>query len=131
MSIVRCAMEQRNFELADAYLEPGLEYCRQRGLDTWRLYLLGFRSRLELDSGRWERGGRFGPGSLARSPQRPAAPRLGSITLGLVRTRRGDPEASAPLAEEHALAAPTEEPVRIGWIAAARAEAALARRETR
>ena len=40
MSIVRCAMEQRNFELADAYLERGLEYCRERGLDTWRLYLL-------------------------------------------------------------------------------------------
>ena len=49
---------------------------------------------------------------------------LALITLGLVRARRGDPEASAALAEEHALAAPTQEAVRIGWIAAARAEVA-------
>ena len=124
MSIVRCATEQRKFELADAYLERGLEYCRERGLDTWRLYLLGFRARLELDRGRWEEAVESAE-AILRDPRSAPVPRgLALITLGLVRTRRGDPDASAPLAEEHALAAPTEEPIRIGWIAAARAEAA-------
>ena len=124
MSIVRCAMEQRNFELADAYLERGLEYCRERGLDTWRLYLLGLRARLELDRGRWEEAVDSAE-AILRDPRSAPVPRgLALITLGLVRTRRGDPQASAPLAEEHALAAPTEELIRIGWIAAARAEAA-------
>ena len=124
MSIVRCATEQRNFELADAYLERGLEYCRERGLDTWRLYILGLSARLELDRGRWQEAVDSAE-AILRNPRSAPVPRgLALITLGLVRTRRGDPQASAPLAEEHALAAPTEELIRIGWIAAARAEAA-------
>jgi DNA-binding CsgD family transcriptional regulator/tetratricopeptide (TPR) repeat protein len=124
MSIVWCATEQRDFELADAYLERGLEYCRERGLDTWRLYLLGFRARLELDRASWEEAVDSAEGIL-RDPRSAPVPRgLALITLGLVRARRGDPEVSAPLAEEHALALPTHEAVRIGWIAAARAEVA-------
>jgi DNA-binding CsgD family transcriptional regulator len=124
MSIVRCGVEQRNSALADAYLERGLEYCRERGLDTWRLYLLGFRSRLELDRGRWEAAVESAEGIL-RDPRSAPVPRgLALITLGLVRTRRGDPQGAEPLAEEHALAAATQELIRIGWIAAARAEAA-------
>jgi DNA-binding CsgD family transcriptional regulator/tetratricopeptide (TPR) repeat protein len=124
MSIVRCALEQRDFELADAYLERGLEYCRERGLDTWRLYLLGFRTRLELDNADWD-GAVDSAQGILRDPRSAPVPRgLALITLGLVRTRRGDPEASVPLAEEHRLAGPTEELIRIGWIAAARAEAA-------
>ena len=124
MSIVRCATEKRDFELADAYLERGLEYCRDRGLDTWRLYLLGFRARLELDRGRWEEAVDSAE-AILRDPRSAPVPRgVALITLGLVRARRGDPQANAPLAEEHALAAPTEELIRIGWIAAARAEAA-------
>jgi DNA-binding CsgD family transcriptional regulator len=124
MSIVRCAVEQRNFELADEYLERGMAYCNERGLDTWRLYLLGFRSRVELDGGRWEEAIASAE-AILRDPRSAPVPRgVALITLGLVRTRRGDPEAAVPLAEEHALATPTEEPVRIGWIAAARAEAA-------
>ena len=39
---------------AERHLEAGLEYCRERGLDTWRLYLLAGRARLELDRGRWD-----------------------------------------------------------------------------
>lgn len=124
MSLVRCAVEQRSFEVADAYLDRGLEYCRERGLDTWRLYLLGFRSRLELNGCRWDDAVDLAQGIL-RDPRSVPVPRgLALITLGLVRARRGDPEASAPLAEEHALALPTEEPIRIGWIAAALAETA-------
>ena len=124
MSIVWCATERRDFALADAYLERGLEYCRERGLDTWRLYLLGFRARLELDRASWD-GAVDSAEGILRDPRSAPVPRgLALITLGLVRARRGDPEASAPLAEEHALAAPTQEAVRIGWIAAARAEVA-------
>ena len=49
LSIVFAALWQRRFDLVDAYLGRGLEYCRERGLDTWRLYLLGCRARTELD----------------------------------------------------------------------------------
>jgi DNA-binding CsgD family transcriptional regulator len=46
------------------------------------------------------------------------------IVLGLVRARRGDPNALAPLEEERVLAWRTEEPERIAQLAAAYAEAA-------
>jgi DNA-binding NarL/FixJ family response regulator len=46
------------------------------------------------------------------------------VVLGLVRARRGDAEAAAPLEEAYALACPTGELMRIGPAAAAHAEAA-------
>src|SRR5205807_6499806 len=41
----------RSYSLADRYLEAGLEYCTERGLDLWRLYLLAYRARRDLDKG--------------------------------------------------------------------------------
>lgn len=123
-TIVRCGVRTRDFALADAYLEPGLEYCRERGLDTWRLYLLTSRARLELYRGRWDAAAEAAA-IVLRDPRSAPFPRgLALTTLGLLRARRGDPEHSAPLAEEAAHAQLTEELVRIGPVAAARAEAA-------
>jgi ATP/maltotriose-dependent transcriptional regulator MalT len=122
--IARRAGAQRRFETTDAYLGPGLEYCRQRGLDTWRLYLLSSRSRIELDRGHWDQAAETAA-LVLRDPRSAPLPRgIALTTLGLVRARRGDPEADVPLSEEQALAWPTEELFRIGPVMAARAEAA-------
>ena len=51
-------------------------------------------------------------------------------SLGLVRARRGDPDATAPLSEEQRLAWPTEELLRVAPVAAARGEAAWLAGET-
>ncbi len=129
-SVVRCAALQRNFTVADAYLGPGLEYCRERGLDTWRLYLLGCGARTELDRGHWDQGAETAM-LVLRDPRSAPAPRgIALVTLGLVRARRGDPEADAPLSEEQLLAWPTEELLRVAPVAAARAEAAWLAGET-
>ena len=129
-NIVRCATTQRRFDLADAYLGPGLGYCRERGLDTWRLYLLGARARLELDRGRWDHATESAT-LVLRDPRSAPAPRGMALTaLGLVRARRGDPDATAPLSEEQLLAWPTGELFRFAPVAAARGEAAWLARET-
>ena len=129
-SIVPCAAVQRRFGPADAYLAPGLTYCRERGLDTWRLYLLGTRARVELDRGRWDRAAESAM-LVLRDPRSAPAPRGMALTaLGLVRARRGDPEAAAPLSEEQRLAWPTEELLRFAPVAAARGEAAWLAGET-
>ena len=47
-------VRQRSFALASERLREGLEYCSERGLDMWRLYLLALRARVELDLGLWE-----------------------------------------------------------------------------
>ena len=87
-NIVRCATTQRRFDLADAYLGPGLGYCRERGLDTWRLYLLGARARLELDRGRWDHATESATLVLRDPRSAPRATRHGSDRPG---TRQGPP----------------------------------------
>jgi tetratricopeptide (TPR) repeat protein len=124
LNVVVWALRCRELDLADAYLEPGLQYCRERGLDTWRLYLLACRARLELHRGHWDEAA-DSAALVLRDPRSATFARgLALTTLGLVRARRGDPEHSAPLAEEQAVAWSTEELHRIGPVAAARAEAA-------
>ncbi|MBV9047885.1 MAG: hypothetical protein JOY58_06430, partial [Solirubrobacterales bacterium] len=128
--IVFRALRRRAFGVADAYLGPGLEYCQERGLDTWRLYLLGCRARTELDRGLWGQAADSAALILRDPRSAPVARGMALTTLGLVRARRGDPEAAAPLSEEQRLAWPTEELLRVAPVAAARAEAAWLAGET-
>jgi DNA-binding CsgD family transcriptional regulator len=114
----------RQFGIAQTHLADGLEYCAERGLDTFRLYLLGSRARLQLELGHWTEAG-DSAASVLRDPRSPQLARTWALTtLGLLRTRRGDAEASAPLEEARAMAHPTFELARIAQIDAARAEAA-------
>lgn len=123
-SLLLDAARTRDLALAGRYLGPGLVYCDERGLDTWRLYLLACRAQLELDQAHWDAAAEAAS-LVLRDPRSATYPRGIALTvLGLVRARRGDPEASAPLEEEWELAQRTEEPERIARIAAARAEAA-------
>jgi DNA-binding CsgD family transcriptional regulator/tetratricopeptide (TPR) repeat protein len=123
-SLVMWPLRLRRFADAERYLAPGLQYCAERGLDTWRLYLLASRARLELDRGHWDAAADVAA-SVLRDPHSASVARNWAlVVLGLVRARRGDAEASEPLAEAQALAESTEELMRIGPTAAARAELA-------
>ena len=122
--LVMFPVRYRRFDIAQTHLADGLEYCAERGLDTFRLYLLGSRARLQLELGHWTEAG-DSAASVLRDPRSPQLARTWALTtLGLLRTRRGDAEASVPLEEAHALAHPTFELARIAEIDAARAEAA-------
>jgi hypothetical protein len=114
----------RNYDLVDRYLEQALAYVEERGLDLWRFYLLAFRARTELDRGRWSDA----VDSAALVFQKRVIstfPRiLAFAVLGLVRARRGEPDAQSPLDDALELAEPTLELPRIAPVAAARAEAA-------
>src|SRR5438094_2552801 len=114
----------RLYAAADRYLAPGLEYCTERGLDLWRLYLLAYRARSQLDRGHWDDA--VDSATLVlRDPRATPMPRITALAvLGLVRARRGDPDVWPPLDEAWRLAEPTGELQRIEPAAAARAEAA-------
>jgi DNA-binding CsgD family transcriptional regulator/tetratricopeptide (TPR) repeat protein len=114
----------RSHALTDYYLEAGIEYCSEHGLELFRLYLLAYLARWELDQGRWGEAAETAA-AVIRVPRASTMPRTIALsTLGLVRARRGDPDVWAPLDEAWALARPTGELPRIGPAAAARAEAA-------
>jgi len=121
--LVWWAPRGRAYASADRYLEAAFEYCTERGLDLWRLYLLAYRARSELDRGRWDDAA-DSAALVIRDPRSSPVPRVVALAvLGLVRARRGDPDQWPPLDEAWSLAKPTAELQRIEPAAAARAEA--------
>jgi len=118
------AVDRRLHSLAHAYIDEGIEYCSERGFELFRLYLLAWRARLELNEGRWTEAAETAA-SVLRIRRSSTTPRIGALAvLALVRVRRGDPGHSELLAEAWALAEPTEELHRLGPVSLARAEAA-------
>jgi DNA-binding CsgD family transcriptional regulator/tetratricopeptide (TPR) repeat protein/GTPase SAR1 family protein len=121
--LVMLSVRYRRFDIAQVHLEAGLEYCTERGLITFRLYLLGCRARMELDLGHWDQAADSAV-LVLRDPRSAQIARTWAlVTLGLVRARRGDADALAPLQEAHEMVEPTFELDRIAQVAAARAEA--------
>jgi DNA-binding CsgD family transcriptional regulator len=125
--LVQCAVRNRLFAVADQHLGPGLEYCSEHGLDTWRLYLIAADARLRLARGDWEAATDAAAAVLSDPRSAPVARGWALAVLGLVRARRGDAGADAPLAEAHELVHASGELMRVVPVAAARAEAAWLR----
>jgi DNA-binding CsgD family transcriptional regulator/tetratricopeptide (TPR) repeat protein len=118
------AVRTRFYDLVNDRIDSWLDRCADRGLELWRLYLLAYRARAELDQGRWT-AAVDSAASVLRVPRTSALPRIHAlVVLGLVRARRGDPGASAALDEALALTEPNGELQRIEPVAAARAEVA-------
>jgi DNA-binding CsgD family transcriptional regulator/tetratricopeptide (TPR) repeat protein len=117
------AVHNRSFADADRYLQAGIDYCTDRDLDTWRLYMTAWLARSRAEQGQY-----------AAAEQHLAAitrhPRLSPIThvcalavAGVLAARRGRDGATA-LDDAVPLAVQTGEPQRLVPVAAARAEAA-------
>ena len=124
LHLIGAAVGNRRYDLATRYLQAGIDYCSDRGLERDRLYGLASRARLELDQGRWAEATDSAE-AILRIPRTSITPRIAALVVfGLVRARRGDPGQRAPLEEAWALAEPTGELRRLGQVAAARAEVA-------
>jgi DNA-binding CsgD family transcriptional regulator/tetratricopeptide (TPR) repeat protein len=121
-NLVSSALDTRAYDLAERYLEKGIEYCDERGLDLWRHQLLTIRVRLESERGHWEQA--VGSASqLVRVIPTPHGRLYMLLTIALVRARCGEPGVWELLDEALTLAKPTEELQCIAPAAAARAEA--------
>jgi DNA-binding CsgD family transcriptional regulator len=117
------AARTRRFDLAPL-LSAGLEYATERDLYLWRLWLLAYRSRLELDQGRWNAAA-DSAGFVVRYAERVTVQRIVALSvLALVRARRGDRDVRSLLDEARTLAQPTEQLQHLAPAAAAAAEAA-------
>ena len=114
----------RDYQAAAGYIEAGLRYCGDRGFELFRLYLLAFRSRVELDEGQWN-SAISTAAAVMRVPRASTTPRIIALAVSaLAHARRGDSGYAPLLDEAWTLAAPTGELMRMGPVAAARAEAA-------
>ncbi len=115
---------RRDYELGDGHFEPALAYLGERGLDLWRSYLFAFRAKITLDRGQWDEAAEFATLVFQKRVISTFPRIVASVVRGLVRARRGEPDADSPLEDAFALAEPTGELLRIAPAAAARAEAA-------
>ena len=122
MVVARTAARLRRYQLAERHVQAGLEYCDGRDIDLWRYYLLAWQSKLELWRGSWDEVARLAEICLGKPC--PFSRVHALVALGLVRARRGDPQAWVPLDEALTSALPRREFQWIGPVAVARAEVA-------
>jgi DNA-binding CsgD family transcriptional regulator len=116
---------RREWVLAERYIQPGLAFCRERGLDAWQGMLTMLAAEAALARGRWDEAGSTAEAILAWSPEGFAHTRAGALViLARVRARRGEP-GYWPFLDEAAVIAKAA-PVAMSALlnAAARAEAA-------
>jgi DNA-binding CsgD family transcriptional regulator len=124
VALANISVTDRRRNDATRYLEEGIAYASERGFEVFRLYLLAYRARFELDQWRWSDAAESAT-SVIRIPRTSTTPRIIALAvLGLVRARRGDPQVWPLLEEAWALAVQTGEPPRLIPITVARAEAA-------
>ena len=113
----------RDYDRVRQILADGLGYMRDRDLDSWTMYALTERARAHLEQGLWREAAGDASAVLGGAPA--AISRLvAAVVLGCVRMRQGDPEAGPLLDDARERAWATGDIMRIGPVAAARAEAA-------
>jgi hypothetical protein len=91
LNLVWWPIRQRRYDLVERYLDDGLDYCTEHGMDLWRCFFVPCRARLDLDRGRWDEAAETAALALQDHRTFPV-PRVYALSvLGLVRARRGDP----------------------------------------
>lgn len=115
---------QRNYELGRRYASQGIAYCEEHDLDAWVLYMMSWRARLKLELGDWAGAGEDAEKVLRNCADAVATRAPALIVLGQLRTRRGDPQATAALDEARTLVGRMGELQRIAPLSIALAEAA-------
>ncbi len=93
----------RDYGLADR-LRAGLDFCSEHGLDLWWLYLQTYRARSLLDRGRWDEAAELFELVLGNPRDAVLLRTLALVGLGLLRARRGDPDAARPVEDARRLA---------------------------
>ncbi|KLO34143.1 hypothetical protein ABW17_26820 [Mycobacterium nebraskense] len=118
------AAEIRRYQQADGWLRDAVAWCAERDLDSFCELGLAWQARSLLEQGRWDEASaaaaavigshlRSGPGYI-----------LALTIVGRLRSRRGDPDALAPLEEAWSIVESSGDLRHLWPVAAARAESA-------
>jgi len=119
----------RHYTRAERFLAEGIDYCQERDLGSWEIYMLAWRARLHLERGRWDDAAGDAQAVMTRGNISSINRIPVLVVLGTVRSRRGEPGARELLDQAHTLARQTNEMQRIAPVTLARAEAAWLRGE--
>ncbi len=126
-NLVWTALDYRQYDKAERYIDEGLAYAWNRELAGSIYYITAERARLGFERGHWSQAERDALWVLGR-PEEPGITNMPALaTLARLYVRRGEPEVEKTLEEAWRLAEPTGELQRIAPVAAARAELAWLR----
>ena len=67
----------RDYQRGDRNLQAGIDFCHERDLDAWGLYMTGWQARSELEQGHWDQAGASascGHGAGRRTGRQPDHP---------------------------------------------------------
>jgi DNA-binding CsgD family transcriptional regulator len=119
------ATEHHELGAALRHLDAGIEYCQDHDLDSWRLYMTGWRAWVHLDRGDLLLAA-ADAATVLTNPRAAQPSRITPATaLGLLRARRGEPDSWALLDNALAHARQADELQGLAPVATARAEALL------
>jgi len=113
----------RRYAEAERELATGIRYCRERDLDSWRLYMTAWLARALAEQGEYAAADARLAEVLRHRQLSPPTRICALVIAGPLAARRGT-DAVAALDEAMALAAGTGEVQRLAPVAAARAEVA-------
>lgn len=112
---------ERSLARMEEYVEPALVYCERHDLDVWGRILLAMRGWIALERGDWDQAAETSARVLMENCTLSCL--QARVVLGLLRARRGDPDAWTPLAQAREVAERTGQLFWLWQVAAAEAEA--------
>ena len=128
-NLAHCALATHEFDDAHRYLEAGIAYCDRGDLDAWARYMSAYRAEAWLLQGDWGQAAEQAEQLLSSPHLAPISRITALLVLAKIRMRCGGPPPGPLLDEALALATPTGTLMRIGPVAAARAEWAWLRND--
>lgn len=103
----------KDYPFAKQTLEEGINYCEERDIDSMKLYMLGWKARLNLETGHWDDAFTIAS-NLLKKENLPPVIKIGALTVvATVKMRRGEFNALPLLLEAKKLAFVTTELQRI------------------
>jgi len=103
----------KDYAFAKKTLEDGINYCEERDLDSLKLYMLGWKARLNLETGNWEEAFTIANNLLQKEILLPVI-KIGALMVAaIVKMRKGDQDALSLLLEAKTMAFETTELQRI------------------
>ena len=112
-SLVSIGVSKKEYQIAKEALDEGLIYCEENDIDSQKLYMLSYQSRLNLETGNWQEAGTVADNLLKNEDLLPILKISALAVLGTIKIRRGDQDALPLLLEAKALAFETMELQRI------------------
>jgi len=103
----------KDYLFSKTNLDKGINYCEERDLDSLKFYMLGWKARMNLETGNWNEANRIAEGLIKNEHLLPVIKIGALVTIATIKMRKGNPDALALLVEAKTSAFETTELQRI------------------